>query len=113
MSAPDTTNMHQLNQRVGEIMGEVRAVKNNVDDLKDGMLELTKAMTSVVRLEVKHDQAATTLQALHVTVATLGTRVASIESKMPGLVETRAWVVRALLGVAAVVGLAIWTGYKP
>lgn len=92
---------------MGELRGTVVAVDRKVDDLRTSMGKLTEAMTSVVRLEVQHQQVSLSLQSARDQQAALEKRVDAVERLMPGLVETRAWIVRWMLVVVGVVGTAV------
>ena len=112
MQANDRDNINHLSQQIGEVVGDIKAMRGNVDDLKAGMARLAEAMTSIVRLEVKHDNAAVTVQALMVEVERLKDRVGAVERKTPAYDEARGWAVRLLMA-AAIAGLGFWFGIKP
>ena len=89
-------NINHLSQQIGEVVGDIKAMRGNIDDLKAGMIRLTEAMTSVVRLEVKHDNAAATMQGLMAEVDNLKERVGEVERKTPAYDEARGWAVRQI-----------------
>ena len=97
----------KLGSEVGELRGVVRGVDGKVDDLRIGMARLTEAMTAVVKLEVKHDQVAMSTTALRDRQDLLDKRIDVIERDMPALIEARSWIIRAMLAVIGVVGLAL------
>lgn len=105
----DTMDQHvgRLAGEVGELRGTVQAVDRKVDDLRSGMSKLTDAMTSVVRLEVQHQQVSMSQATLREKQDAIDKRLESVERLMPGLVETRTWVIRWVLGVVAAVLLAV------
>lgn len=105
-------NINHLSQQIGEVVSDIKAMRGNVDDLKAGMIRLTEAMTSIVRLEVKHDNAAATVQGLMAEVDKLKERVGEVERKTPAYDEARGWAVRLLMA-AAIAGLGFWAGFKP
>lgn len=41
-------------------------------------------------------------------LASVDKRVATIEQKLPGLIEARRWIVTGVLGIIGLVGLAVW-----
>jgi len=97
----------RLAVEMGELRGTVVAVDRKVDDLRAGMGKLTEAMTSVVRLEVQHQQVSLTMQSMRDSQAALDKRLDTVERLMPGLVETRTWVIRWVLAVVGAVGVLI------
>ncbi len=97
----------RLAVEMGELRGTVVAVDRKVDDLREGMGKLTEAMTSVVRLEVQHQQVSLTMQSMRDSQAALDKRLDTVERLMPGLVETRTWVIRWVLAVVGAVGVLI------
>jgi hypothetical protein len=105
MSSEDQVN--RLGVELGELRGVVKGVDSKVDDLRAGMAALSQAMASVVRLEVKHDAAAMNVQSMRDRQDLLDKRIDVIEAEMPGLRETRQWVVRALSIVVGTVMMAL------
>ena len=105
----DTTDQQvgRLVGEVGELRGTVQAVDRKVDDLRSGMSKLTDAMTSVVRLEVQHQQVTLGLNSMRDQQAGLEKRLDAVERLMPGLIETRAWIIRWILVVLGVVGAGV------
>lgn len=99
----------RLAEEVGELRGTVKEVDRKVDDLRTGMGKLADAMTSVVRLEVQHQQVSLNLQAMHTQQTAIEKRMDTVERLMPGLIETRAWVIRWVIGVVGLVGVAVVT----
>jgi chromosome segregation ATPase len=97
----------RLSVELGELRGVVKGVDGKVDDLRTGMAQLSQAMASVVRLEVKHDTAAMNMQSMRDRQDLLDKRIDSIETEMPQLRETRQWVVRAMVTVVGVVIMAV------
>ncbi len=98
--------VQRLSAELGELRGVVRGVDGKVDDLRAGMAKLTEAMTQVVRLEVKHDQVATSTAALRDRQDLLDRRIDAVERDMPQLLEARQWIVRAMIAVVGFVGMA-------
>lgn len=130
MSAEEQVS--QLSREVGELKSTVRNVDFKVDELRNGaaelrigIAELTKAMTAVVKLEVKHDAVAAQNSTLRDRIELLekkadvghrelDKRVDALEAQMPALNETRQWAMRmagTVLGVVlvAVVGLVVYS----
>jgi len=97
----------RLSAEIGELRGVVRGVDSKVDELRTGMAKLAEAMTSVVKLEVRHDQASVNIQALSDRQDSMDRRLGAVESEMPQLRETRAWVVRAMSIVVGAVLMAL------
>lgn len=97
----------RLAVEVGELRGSVLAVDRKVDDLRAGMSKLTDAMTSVVRLEVQHQQVSLNTTVTREKVESLERRTEAVERLMPGLVETRSWVIRWVLSVVAAALVAV------
>lgn len=96
----------RLRSELGELRGVVRVVDGKVDDLRVGLTKLTEAMTQVIRLEVKHDQVESSTTAIRDRQDLLDRRIDSIERDMPGLIEARLWIVRAMVAVVGFVGMA-------
>lgn len=98
---------NRLAIEMGELRGTVVAVDRKVDDLRTGMGKLTEAMTSVVRLEVQHQQVSMAMNTLRDKQEGLEKRLESVERLMPGLVETRTWVIRWVLAAVGAVGVLV------
>lgn len=107
MTSSEDERVHRLTIELGELRGVVKGVDGKVDDLRTSMAKLTEAMTQVVRLEVKHDQVAAGTSALRDRQDLLDRRVDVLEREMPGLVEARQWIVRAMVTVVGLVGMAV------
>lgn len=107
MMAADGRRIDALAGEVGQVKGTVSGMDSKLDDVRDGIAELTRAMASVVRLEVRHEQQASEVDDLRNRHDKLTGRVEAIEHQMPQLIETRAWVTRAVTGIAALVGVAV------
>lgn len=102
----EASRIDALTHRVGELSGAVNNVDQKVDDVRTGIGKLADAMASVVRLEVHHEQQRSDIASARISHVELDKRLTSVERELPGLVETRAWVVRGVLAVVGVVGFA-------
>jgi predicted RNase H-like nuclease (RuvC/YqgF family) len=100
MMGADSQRIDRLVDDVGHVKGRVERVDKNVDELRS-------AMAVLVRHEVVMEQNASSVSMLRVEVGELGRRVSAIETDMPQLRETRTWVVRGMLLVISLVGLAV------
>jgi hypothetical protein len=102
----DATRVDILVGDIGKIRGDVAHVKEKIEDMSDGMVELRGAMTLLVKhdLQMQHDREAVAI--VRADIQDLGARVRLIEVGMPGLVEVRRWIVIGVIGILASVGAA-------
>lgn len=110
----DSSEISKLATELAELRATARATEDKVDDLRSALRSLTEAMTSVVRLDVefkKHEGAMTALQQRQDTIVkridALHERLGAMEREMPGLLEARQWVVRAMTLVVTIVAAAV------
>ena len=105
-------------QEVGGLKGDVKDVGHKVGRALSGIEQLAQAMSAVVRLEVKHDATAQSIEQVsgrldaHMARSDLlhtdtTKRIADIEKDMPQLKETRTWVTRAIAVVVVAVMMAV------
>lgn len=110
----DSSEISKLATELAELRATARATEDKVDDLRSALRSLTEAMTSVVRLDVEfkqHAGAMTALQQRQDTIVkridALDERLGAMEREMPGLLEARQWVVRAMTLVVTIVAAAV------
>lgn len=107
MMGADSRRIDGLVDGMGQVRGEVTNLRGDVSTLIKGVDNLQQAMVGVARhavlMEAARDDAVEERKARE----RLEERVTVIEGHMPGLIETRAAVMRAIWGVVAVVGIAV------
>lgn len=107
MMGADSRRIDGLVDGMGQVRGEVTHLRGDVSTLIKGVDNLQQAMVGVARhavlMEAARDDAVEERKARE----RLEERVTVIEGHMPGLIETRAAVMRAIWGVVAVVGIAV------
>jgi hypothetical protein len=92
---------------LGELRATAKATDQKVDDMRVAVSKLTDAMTAVVRLDVEFKQHNMAMDTIRTRQDLLDSRMDALERDMPGLRETRGWVVRAMSIVIGAVGLAV------
>lgn len=94
-------------RRIDKLVGDVSDVKGKVDRVDKNVDELRTAMAVLVKHEVVMEQNAREVSQLRAEQGDLSRRLYAVEAELPQLKETRGWVIKAVLAVAGVVGLAI------
>lgn len=107
MMTSDSTRIDALFKDMGSVRGTVELVHGKVDSVAAGVSKLTDAMEVLVKHEVKMEHNAAEVRELRMAQSDQEKRLQAIERKVPGWDELRVWVIRAGLGVIAVVGLAL------
>ena len=107
MMASDSTRIDTLFKDVGDMKGDVRAVRAKVSDVADGVDKLRDALALLVKHDVAMEHSAVAMKAVAGDIKDHDERLQAIERKVPGYDELRGWVIRAGLGVLGVVGMAI------
>lgn len=107
MMGADSRRVDVLVSDVAEVKGDVRALRGDMEHVTDGIGELRGAMAVLGRHSVLMETNAAEMATMRTAQGALDTRVRAIELEVPGLRETRAWIVRGGLGVVALVCLAL------
>lgn len=107
MMGADSRRIDNLVETVGEVKGKVEHIRSDVTRAVDGIDELRGALTILSRHQVTMEGLVSDNRATREVMTGIDKRVQVIEQQMPGLVESRAWMVRAMLGVLAIVGVAV------
>ena len=107
MMGADSRRIDGLVDGMGQVRGEVTHLRGDVGRVIKGVDDLQQAMVGVARhavlMEAARDDAVEERRARE----KLDDRVTVIEGHLPGLIETRGAVMRAIWGVVVVVGLAV------
>ena len=93
-------------QQFGELLAEMKQLKSTVSELSNNFQAMQASFSTLVKLEVQHanteravDRAFASIQARGAEIQALSTKVESINTQLPGLLELRRWVIGGL-GVA-------------
>lgn len=112
---PEEQRINVLEQRVSSFDGTVRRVEQKVDSIGDTLRSLVRIEERQIATNDKlvenakavHEHEAR-LKALEIAVPeNLDKRLVSIETKMPGLQESRGWVVMGVLAGVGMIGAAV------
>jgi len=94
-------------RRVDQLVEDVGVVKGRMESVHTGVNELRSALAVLVKHEVLMNEHARSAVSVSSDVAALDVRVQAIEREMPQLKESRQWVVRGMLMVLLIVGMAL------
>lgn len=90
------------------------SVEKAVESIAHAVQEIASNTTQIVKLEMQHAETRAGLERAFEEITKSRTtcekcdeRLRTVELDMPGLRETRGWVLRLMLGVVGVVGLAV------
>jgi hypothetical protein len=87
--------------RLSVVESAVIRIENAVDKIAD-------ALTILTRVEAKSEAVAAEIQDLQEYTRGMDARMQSIETKLPPLLEVRSWIIKALMGVGALIGSALF-----
>jgi hypothetical protein len=107
MMGADSRRIDALVGDVGQIRGNVEAVRQKVDGVADGVNELRDALTVLVRHDIKMQHTDSEVVSLRKDVSEMGVRVQTIEKQVGPLVETRKGLIVLASAVAVTILLAI------
>lgn len=107
MTGADSRRIDKLVGDVGALGGDVRAVKEKVEGVADGVNELRDALTVLVRHDVQMQNHAAQSDAMKRDVISLGDRVQTLEKQVGPLVETRKGLIVLAGAVATTILLAL------
>lgn len=98
----------------GIIGHRLDCVERAVEKIAEAVQEIAKSTNQLAQLEIRHaetrdglERAFDEIGRIQTSDKEIDTRLKLIEVEMPGLKETRSWVLRAMLAVLSVVGLAV------
>lgn len=94
-------------KRVDQLVDDVGIVKGRMESVHAGVNELRAALTVLVKHEVLMGQNSQAAIDLRGEVAAINARVHVVEKEIPSLKETREWIVRGMLAILGVLGLAV------
>lgn len=107
MMGADARRIDDLVGDVGEIKGDVRTLKADTARTVSGIEQLQLSMAAVGRHTIMVENQNAKLDALNAKHEALDSRVRNVELDMPPLKEARAAIVRGVLMVIGVIGLAV------
>jgi len=107
MAGAESRRVDQLVNDVGTIKGDMHAVKGEVGRLGEGISKLNDSMVALNRHSLLLETQQTTNVEREREHVLLDGRVKAIELEMPALKEARSDYRRVMLGVLAMVGLAL------
>jgi len=112
MMGADSRRIDDIVDNVGEIRGDVRALKADASRTANGVEQLQQSMAILNRHAVVMETQSAEISVMRNKFDTLDVRVRDIERDMPALKDSRAdikkgvWIVIAIV-IAAVVGLIL------
>lgn len=95
-----TARVDALVDDISDVKSTLKAVDNKVDNIG-------QALVLLARLEERHANTQDKVSGLEKTVTDNGGRIGALEKVVPGLVETRGWVVTGLLAGVGMIGIAV------
>jgi predicted nucleic acid-binding Zn-ribbon protein len=107
MMGADARRIDDMVSRLSEATGEVKVIHHKVDEVRSGMDKLADAISIVVKLDIKHQAVETQITAHQILLNKLDDRVDTLEKDHPKLMETRDWVVKAIVGTVGLVLMAL------
>ena len=90
-----------------EIENRVSNLERDHASIRDAISGIERSLEALVRLEERHAETRESLMRAFTLCERLESRMMQVELQMPALNETRAWVVRAILGTVTIVGSAL------
>lgn len=98
----------------GIIGHRLDCVERAVEKIAEAVQEIAKSTNQLAQLEIRHaetrdglERAFDEIAGLQRTDKEIDARIKTVEVEMPGLKETRGWVLRAMLALCCAVGLAV------
>jgi chromosome segregation ATPase len=107
MQGGDSARIDGLVLDVGAIKGSVNALSSEVGRANDGISALTASMTVLNRHSVLMERQADEQAQARKDREDLDKRLRVIEERMPGLIETRKFVMSGMAGLVVLVGGAV------
>lgn len=96
-----------VSARVDALTRDLSRVEETVVGIDGKLDRLADSMSTLARLEERHQGVVAQLLDGNKRMDGLSVRLGAIESVLPGLVETRRWVVAGVVGVFCLVGIAL------
>ena len=97
----------EFHARLSAIECEQAEFRQAVREIRDLSQRQADSLESLVRLEERHGESREALSRAFATLKDHDTRMGAIEREMPGLLETRRWVVSGIIGLVAIIGIAV------
>lgn len=112
MMGADSRRVDVLVGDVGDIKGDVRSLKSDTSRIGSGVEQLQQSMAVLNRHAVLMETQSAEINAVRTEQRLMDSRLRVVETALPALTETRAWVTRGMLAaltmvLVAVVGLVI------
>ena len=107
MQGADSRRVDRLVDDVGTIKGHVQTLQSDVGRVANGVDDLRDSMAVLNRHAVLMETQTKEIAGIRQDLSELSSRVRRIEEDAPGWRKTEATVGRGLMGVAAIVGLAV------
>ena len=107
MMGADSRRIDGLVDGMGQVRGEVTHLRGDVSRVIKGVDDLREAMVGVARHTVLLEATRSDMDEVRKHQQATDNRLSMVEKEMPGLIEARTYTVRAVVGVAALVGLAV------
>ena len=82
-------------------------VENAVVRIENAVDKIADALTILTKIDAKHEAAAADIADNASYVRNVDARLQKVEKVIPPLVEMRSWIVKGVMGVISVVGLAL------
>lgn len=92
---------------VSDVEARLAVIERDQQEFKTAVVGINKNLETLVRLEERHAETRKALDRAFTECEKLDNRVSAIEKKMPGLVETRGWILAGMLATLGIVGLAL------
>lgn len=101
--------MSQIESRLSVLEFERERLNAERTEFREAINKIAEALTLLARLEESHKANGEAIARAFVECEKVKERVSNIEIKMPGLLETRSWIITGMVGIVGVVGIAILT----
>lgn len=94
-------------QSVAVLSQILTQVKGDVAEVRADVKQMGEAIAKLISVEQRQTDQNERIAAAFDAIKAASDRLTKIEQEMPGLRETRKWVVQGILGVCGILGLAI------
>ena len=82
-------------------------IKEAIQSIKESNADIAKSLTSLVVLETKHQETREALNRCFEEIKEVRGDVECVKIIVPQLVESRGWVVKGMVGICAIFGIAV------
>lgn len=82
-------------------------VEASLGRIEDAISQIAETMHMLTRLETQHEATAQAVGRVFDKTDNLEARIEAIEVVMPGLKETRSWIVSGVIGVMGLLGVSV------